>query len=200
MLITRGSAAEQTAKLERSGLAEHFDTVVVLGHKNAGAYRQLFKDLGVESQRFVMFGDSVANDIEPVLEAGGHAVLFGAAGDDRPPGVPVVPYLWRLPDLLYAYSPYDDYPEALGALLKMLATGKDIDGDPGLRERLVELQQGGLSKTDMIAHIVRLQAQNEVTTRDDEIEDRCLLALDLITGYCRDPLKWEPETTQAAAQ
>lgn len=200
VLITKGSAAEQTAKLKRSGLAEYFDTVAVVAHKDAAAYRQLLKDLGVEPERFVMFGDSVANDVEPVLEVGGQAVLFGAADDPRPPGVPVVPYLWRVPDLLYAYSPYDDAPEALGALLKMLATGKDIDGEPGLAGRLVELQQRGLSKTDMIVHVERLRAQNEVTTRDDEIEDRCMLALDLITGYHRDPLEWEPETTQAADQ
>ena len=198
VLITKGAAAEQTAKLERSGLSERFDTVVVLAHKDVAAYRQLFKDLGVEPDRFVMFGDSVANDIEPVLEAGGQAVLLGAAGDDRPAGVPVVPYLWRLPDLLDAYSPYDDYPEALGALLKMLATGNDIDGELGLGSRLVELQKKGLSQDDMRVHVERLRAQNEVTTRDEQIEDRCMLALDLITGYHRDPLKWEPEATQAA--
>ena len=200
VLVTKGAAAEQTAKLERSGLAEHFDTVAVLAHKDAAAYHQLFKDLGVEPERFVMFGDSVANDIEPVLEAGGQAVLFGAADDQRPQGVPVVPHLWRLPDLLYAYSPYDDYPEALGALLKMLATGEDIDGDPGLGGRLVELQNRGLSQADMRVHVERLRAQNDVTTRDKQTEDRCILALDLITGYHRDPLKWEPETTQAADQ
>ena len=119
VLITLGSAAEQTAKLERSGLAEHFDTVAVLGHKNADAYRQLLKDLGVAPEHFVMFGDSVANDIEPVLEAGGRAVLFGAEGDPRPSGVPAVPYLGRLPDLLDRCSP-SAHTGALGALLEML--------------------------------------------------------------------------------
>ena len=198
VLITKGAAAEQTAKLRRSGLAEHFDAVVVLGHKDVAAYRQLLKDLRVEPDHFVMVGNSVTDDIEPVLEAGGHAVLFGAAGDDRPVGVPVVPYLWRLPDLLDAYSPYDDYSEALGALLKMLATGEGIDGAPSLVDRLVELQNQGLSQDDMRVHVERLRAQNEVTTRDEQIEDRCMLALDLITGYHRNPLKWEPEATQAA--
>lgn len=193
VLVTKGAAAEQTAKLERSGLAEHFDTVVVLAHKNADAYRQLFKDLGVEPERFLMFGDSVANDIEPVLEAGGQAVLFGAADDPRPQGVSAVSYLWHLPDLLYAYSPYDAYPEALGALLKMLATGEGIDDEPGIGGRLVELQNQGLTQADMRVHVERLRAQNDVTTRDERIEDRCMLALDLITGYHRDPLKWESE-------
>ena len=48
VLITKDSAAEQTAKLKRSGLAEHFGTVAVVAHKDADAYRQLLKDLGVE--------------------------------------------------------------------------------------------------------------------------------------------------------
>ena len=200
VLVTKGSATEQTAKLERSGLAEHFDTVAVLAHKNADAYRRLFRDLGVEPERFVMFGDSVANDVEPVLEAGGHAVLFGAADAERPAGVPVVPYLWRLPDLLHAYSPYDDYPEALGALLRTLATGKDFDGEPSLIDRLVELQNQGLSQTDLVVHVECLRAQNDVTTRDQQTEERCTGALDLICGYCINSLKWEPETVQAAAQ
>ena len=200
VLVTKGSAAEQTAKLERSGLARHFDTVVVLADKDAAAYRQLFKDLGVEPDRFVMFGDSVANDIEPVLEAGSHAVLFGAAGDERPAGVPVVPYLWRLPDLLYAYSPYDDYPEALGALLKMLTTGEGIDGESSLFDHLVKLQDQGLSQTDLVVHVECLRAQNEVTTRDQQMEDRCTEALDLICGCGINGLKWEFETTQGADQ
>lgn len=200
VLITKGSAAEQTAKLERSGLAEHFDSVAVLAHKNVDAYRELLRDLGVDPERFVMCGDSVANDIEPVLEAGGHAVLFGAAGDQGPQGVPVVPYLWRLPDLLHAYSPYDAFPETLGAVLKMLATGEGLDDEPGLGGRLVELQKGGLTQADMRVHIERLRAQNDVMARDEQIEDRCMLALDLITGYHRDPLRWESETTRAAGQ
>ena len=201
VLITKGAAAEQTAKLRRSGLAEHFDTVVVLGHKDVASYRQLLQDLRVEPEHFVMVGNSVTDDIEPVLEAGGHAVLIGAAGDDdRPAGVPAVPHLWRLPDLLDAYSPYDDYPEALGALLKMLATGEGIDGEPGLRGRLVELQNQGLSQTDLVVHVECLRAQNEATARDEQMEDRCILALDLITGYHRAPLRWEPETTQAAGR
>ena len=196
VLITKGAAAEQTAKLKRSGLAEHFDTVVVLGHKDVAAYRQLLKDLRVEPEHFVMVGNSVTDDIEPVLEAGGKAVLFGAAGDERPAGVPVAPYLLRLPELLEALSPFDGYPEDLGSLLEMLATGDGWDDDePSLVALLVELKNRGLSQTDLTVHVECLRAQNDVTARDPQVEDRCLEALDLICGY---GLKWDSDAGQDA--
>ena len=201
VLITLGSAAEQTAKLERSGLAEHFDTVAVFGRKNAEAYRRLLKDLGVAPEHFVMFGDSVANDIEPVLAVGGRAVLFGAEGDQRPRGVPVVPYLTHLPDLLEACPP-TPYTGTLGAVLAMLVTGDGWDDDgPDLAALLVELQNKGMSQGDLHVHVECLRAQNDVTARDPELEDRCLDTLDLICGYGLNGLKWEPEKTiQAVGQ
>ena len=197
VLITLGSAAEQTAKLERSGLAEHFDTVAVLGHKNADAYRQLLKDLGVAPEHFVMFGDSVTNDIEPVLEAGGRAVLFGAEGDRRPQGVPAVPYLSDLPDLLEACPP-TPYTGTLGTVLAMLVTGDGWDDDdgPDLAALLVELQNKGMSQCDLSVHVECLRAQNDVTTRDPDLEDRCLDTLDLICGYGRNGLKWDSDAGQ----
>ena len=106
-LITQGSVAEQTAKLERSGLAERFDTVAVLAHKDADTYRRLLKDLGEAPEHFVMFGNSVTDDIEPVLEIGGRAILCGAADDPRPRGVPAVPYLRDLPNLFDGRSTFD---------------------------------------------------------------------------------------------
>ena len=194
VLITLGSAAEQTAKLERSGLAEHFDTVAVLGHKNAEAYRRLLKDLGVAPEHFVMFGDSVANDIEPVLEVGGRAVLFGTEGDPRPQGVPVTPCLTHFPDLLEACPP-TPYTGPLGAMLTMLVTGDGWDNDdgPDLVALLVELQNKGMSQGDLRVHVERLRAQNDVTARDSGLEDRCLDTLDLICGYGRNGLKWGPD-------
>ena len=199
VLITLGSAAEQTAKLERSGLAEHFDTVAVLGHKNAEAYRRLLKDLGVAPEHFVMFGDSVANDIEPVLEVGGRAVLFGAEGDPRPRGVPAMPYLTHFPDLLEACPP-TPYTGPLGAVLSMLVTGDGWDDDdgPDLVALLVELQKKGMSQGDMRVHVECLRAQNDVTTRDSDLEDRCLDTLDLICGYGLNGLKWDSDAGQDA--
>ena len=199
VLITKGAAAEQTAKLERSGLAEYFDTVVVLADKDAAAYRQLFKDLGVKPDRFAMFGDSVANDIEPVLEAGGRAVLFGAEGDPRPRGVPAMPYLTHFPDLLETCPP-TPYTGALGAMLTMLVTGDgwgDDDG-PDLVALLVELQNKGMSQGDMRVHVECVRAQNDVTTRDSDLEDRCLDTLDLICGYGLNGLKWDSDAGQHA--
>ena len=199
VLITKGAAAEQTAKLKRSGLAEHFDTVVVLGHKDVAAYRQLLKDLRVEPEHFVMVGNSVTDDIEPVLKVGGRAVLFGAEGDPRPQGVPAVPGLSDLPDLLEACPP-TPYTGTLGAVLAMLVTGDGWDDDdgPGLVDLLVELQNQGLSKTDLVVHVECLRAQNDVTTRDPDMEDRFLAALDLIEGCGRNGLKWDSDAGQDA--
>ena len=202
VLITLGSAVEQTAKLERSGLAEHFDTVAVLAHKNAASYRQLLKDRGVAPEHFVTFGDSVANDIEPVLEVGGRAVLFGAAGDPRPRGVPAMPYVTHLPDLLEACPP-TPYTGPLGAVLSMLVTGDGWgdDDEPDLVALLVELQNKGMSRGDMRVHVECLRAQNDVTTRDSDLEDRCLDTLDLICGCGSNGLRWDddPEGKARAA-
>jgi putative hydrolase of the HAD superfamily len=74
MVITKGDLFDQEAKLARSGLADRFWRVAIVANKDAGTYRRLLADHGVDPARFVMVGNSVPSDVLPVLEVGGRAV------------------------------------------------------------------------------------------------------------------------------
>lgn len=54
------------------------------------------------------------------------------------------------------------------------------------------LQQRGLSQLDLALKIERVRAQNDVLDKSEEVEDRCLLALDLVHGYgSQFGLRWD---------
>lgn len=74
MLVTKGSLAEQTGKLRRSGLSHHFTHVEVLREKHADAYRDLLQRYELELATTWMIGNSPRSDINPALAAGTHAV------------------------------------------------------------------------------------------------------------------------------
>jgi len=74
-LVTKGDFAEQTSKLERSGLAPHFERVFVLPEKTAAAYRETVLALTGDPATTWMIGNSPRSDINPALAAGLRAVL-----------------------------------------------------------------------------------------------------------------------------
>ena len=74
-LVTKGNFTEQTGKLERSGLKEHFTGVEVVAEKNAAAYRTVVEKYGLVREITWMIGNSPSSDINPALEAGLHAVF-----------------------------------------------------------------------------------------------------------------------------
>ncbi len=76
MLVTKGSHAEQTGKLERSGLLHHFAQVEVLREKHADAYRDLLLRYALDPGNTWMIGNSPRSDINPALAAGLHAVYL----------------------------------------------------------------------------------------------------------------------------
>jgi putative hydrolase of the HAD superfamily len=78
-LITKGDLLHQRSKLERSGLARHFRHIEVVSHKTPDVYRGILSRLGVESDRFLMVGNSPRSDVMPVLDLGGSAVHVPAA-------------------------------------------------------------------------------------------------------------------------
>ena len=73
ILITKGDMVDQTSKIERSGLARHFDQVEIVPRKDAATYRRIFERHAIEAARTLMVGNSMPSDILPVLELGGHA-------------------------------------------------------------------------------------------------------------------------------
>ena len=79
-LCTKGSPAEQRAKLERSGLTGFFHHVEIVKEKDTALYRRL----GQAHPRAWMVGNSPKSDINPALEAGLSAVFIPH------------PYTWHL--------------------------------------------------------------------------------------------------------
>lgn len=74
-LVTKGNFAEQTGKLERSGLKQHFTAIEVVTEKDAAAYRAVVEKYGLVPAQTWMVGNSPKSDINPALEAGLHAVF-----------------------------------------------------------------------------------------------------------------------------
>jgi putative hydrolase of the HAD superfamily len=75
LLLTKGDLLDQERKVEKSGLAPHFDHVEVLSDKKPAAYARLLERLGIDPSEFLMVGNSMKSDILPVLALGGHAVF-----------------------------------------------------------------------------------------------------------------------------
>ena len=74
-LVTKGNLAEQTGKIERSGLREYFSATEVVAEKNATAYASVVEKFGLKRDSTWMVGNSPKSDINPALAAGLHAVF-----------------------------------------------------------------------------------------------------------------------------
>ncbi|HVW76821.1 MAG TPA: HAD family hydrolase [Alloacidobacterium sp.] len=76
ILMTKGNAEEQTDKLARSGLAQHFTSVEVPKEKNPDAYYSVCRKYELLQQTTWMIGNSPKSDINPALTAGLHAIFI----------------------------------------------------------------------------------------------------------------------------
>ena len=74
VLITKGDLFHQESKIERSGLADLFRRIEVVSEKDVPTYRRVLRELNVPAERFVMIGNSLRSDIEPVLQLGGWGI------------------------------------------------------------------------------------------------------------------------------
>lgn len=75
ILMTKGNPAEQTSKVERSGLRDYFAAVEVVAEKNARAYHGVADKYALDMDVTWMVGNSPRSDVNPALEAGLHAVF-----------------------------------------------------------------------------------------------------------------------------
>jgi putative hydrolase of the HAD superfamily len=75
MLLTKGVIAEQSGKVERSGLKEYFSAVEIVPEKDADAYRVVISKYGLVQDSTWMVGNSPKSDINPALIAGLNAVF-----------------------------------------------------------------------------------------------------------------------------
>ncbi len=74
ILITKGDLIDQERKLNNSNLHKYFHHIEILSNKTKDQYQQLLKQLEVNPEKFLMIGNSMRSDINPVLEIGGHAI------------------------------------------------------------------------------------------------------------------------------
>lgn len=73
LLVTKGDLFHQESKVARSGLGELVTSVEVIHEKDPGTYARILRRNRVDPERFVMVGNSMKSDVEPVLALGGWA-------------------------------------------------------------------------------------------------------------------------------
>ena len=76
VLITKGDLFHQESKIQQSGLSDLFHRIEIVSEKDTGTYARVFRELGVPAGRFVMIGNSLRSDIEPVVALGGWGVYM----------------------------------------------------------------------------------------------------------------------------
>ncbi len=74
-LITKGNHAEQSGKVDVSGLSAYFAEVVIVPEKDTVVYADFVEERGLDAERTWMIGNSPRSDIWPALKAGLGAVL-----------------------------------------------------------------------------------------------------------------------------
>jgi putative hydrolase of the HAD superfamily len=75
IMVTKGAVAEQSGKVERSGLKRHFKAVEILAEKDPAAYARVVEKFELQHGSTWMVGNSPKSDINPALAAGLHAVF-----------------------------------------------------------------------------------------------------------------------------
>jgi putative hydrolase of the HAD superfamily len=75
ILMTKGAIAEQTGKVERSGLKEYFAACEIVAEKDSMTYRTVVSKYGLAADSTWMVGNSPKSDINPALAAGLNAVF-----------------------------------------------------------------------------------------------------------------------------
>lgn len=76
VLITKGDLFHQESKIEQSGLADVFHRIEVVSEKDTRTYARVLRELDVPAAEFVMIGNSLRSDIEPVVALGGWGIYM----------------------------------------------------------------------------------------------------------------------------
>ena len=75
ILMTKGAIAEQSGKVERSGLKDYFAAIEIVAEKDAATYRSITSKYAFAKDSTWMVGNSPKSDINPALAAGLNAVF-----------------------------------------------------------------------------------------------------------------------------
>jgi putative hydrolase of the HAD superfamily len=76
ILMTKGNPAEQSGKVERSGLKEYFSAIEIVAEKDESTYRSAISKYALAADTTWMVGNSPKSDINPALAAGLHAIFI----------------------------------------------------------------------------------------------------------------------------
>jgi putative hydrolase of the HAD superfamily len=76
IMVTKGNPAEQSGKVERSGLKEYFSAIEIVPEKDESTYRSALTKYALAADATWMVGNSPKSDINPALAAGLHAVFI----------------------------------------------------------------------------------------------------------------------------
>ncbi|HYG08046.1 MAG TPA: HAD family hydrolase [Stenotrophomonas sp.] len=74
VLITKGDLFHQEQKIAQSGLAELFPRIEIVSEKDTQTYARVLGEFDLSADRFVMVGNSLRSDVEPVLQLGGWGI------------------------------------------------------------------------------------------------------------------------------
>ena len=75
ILLTKGAIAEQTGKIERSGLKTYFSAVEIVVEKDVSTYGSVLAKYDLPTDTTWMVGNSPKSDINPALQSGINAVF-----------------------------------------------------------------------------------------------------------------------------
>jgi putative hydrolase of the HAD superfamily len=76
ILMTKGNPAEQSSKVERSGLKDYFAAVEIVAEKDEATYSSAVSKYALAADETWMVGNSPKSDVNPALAAGLHAVFI----------------------------------------------------------------------------------------------------------------------------
>ena len=74
ILVTKGDLFHQEAKVAQSGLSDLFTRIEIVSEKNSETYARVLRECEVAAENFVMVGNSMRSDIEPVVALGGYGI------------------------------------------------------------------------------------------------------------------------------
>jgi putative hydrolase of the HAD superfamily len=75
IMLTKGAPAEQSGKVERSGLKEYFAAVEIVAEKDVSTYHEIVAKYDLFKDSTWMVGNSPKSDVNPALAAGLNAVF-----------------------------------------------------------------------------------------------------------------------------
>jgi putative hydrolase of the HAD superfamily len=75
ILVTKGAFAEQSGKIERSGLKDYFAAIEIVAEKETATYQSISSKYALLKESTWMVGNSPRSDINPALAAGLNAVF-----------------------------------------------------------------------------------------------------------------------------